>query len=83
MVLDQLAPEGSSFVRSPLENGLSRRRFLRVVAGCCGSFLLSPNLPLANAAAEATGTEGFAPNAFIRIEGDGRIVLTMPYLEMG
>src|SRR4029077_14649130 len=25
----------------------------------------------------------FAPNAFIRIERDGKIVLTMPYVEMG
>ena len=25
----------------------------------------------------------FAPNAFIRIERDGQIVLTMPYVEMG
>ena len=27
--------------------------------------------------------DDFAPNAFIRIEGDGQIVLTMPYVEMG
>src|SRR4029077_3212569 len=27
--------------------------------------------------------DGFAPNAFIRIESDGQIVLTMPYVEMG
>src|SRR5216683_3113777 len=33
--------------------------------------------------AEAAGADGFAPNAFIRIAGDGRIVLTMPYVEMG
>ena len=33
--------------------------------------------------AEAAGGERFAPNAFIRIDGDGQIVLTMPYVEMG
>src|SRR6202008_587683 len=27
--------------------------------------------------------DGFAPNAFIRIGGDGQIVLIMPYVEMG
>ena len=32
---------------------------------------------------EAADADDFAPNAFIRIEGDGQIVLTMPYVEMG
>jgi isoquinoline 1-oxidoreductase beta subunit len=40
-------------------------------------------LPSANGEAEAAGADGFAPNAFIRIERDGQIVLTMPYVEMG
>jgi hypothetical protein len=44
--------------------------------------MLSLNLLLPNGAAEAAD-EGFAPNAFIRIGGDGQIVLTMPYVEMG
>src|SRR5207245_6589061 len=33
--------------------------------------------------AEAAGVGGFAPNAFIRIQGDGQIVLIMPYVELG
>src|SRR5258707_4548065 len=33
--------------------------------------------------AEAADADGFVPNAFIRIEGDGRVVLIMPYVEMG
>jgi isoquinoline 1-oxidoreductase beta subunit len=45
--------------------------------------MLSFSLPFGNRDAEAAGTEDFAPNAFIRIEGDGGIVLTMPYVEMG
>ena len=45
--------------------------------------MLSLTLPLANGEAAAAGADGFAPNAFIRIEGDGQIVLTMPYVEMG
>ena len=40
-------------------------------------------LPLANGEAEAADADGFTPNAFIRIGGDGQIVLTMPYVEMG
>jgi isoquinoline 1-oxidoreductase beta subunit len=45
--------------------------------------LLSLSLPLAKDAADAADVDGFAPNAFIRIQGDGRIFLTMPYVEMG
>ena len=43
----------------------------------------SLSLPSANGEAEAAESDGFAPNAFIRAEGDGQIVLTMPYVEMG
>jgi isoquinoline 1-oxidoreductase subunit beta len=44
---------------------------------------LSLSLPFAKDAAAATGGGVFAPNAFIRIGSEGRIVLTMPYVEMG
>ena len=44
---------------------------------------MSVSLPFARDQAEAVGTFGFAPNAFIRIGGDGQIDLTMPYVEMG
>ena len=43
--------------------------------------MLSLRLPFATGEAEAA--DSFVPNAFIRLEGDGRIVLTMPYVEMG
>ena len=62
---------------------LSRRRFLQVGAAAGGGLMLSLSLPLANGGAEAADVDGFAPNAFIRVEGDGQIVLTMPYVEMG
>jgi len=44
--------------------------------------MLSLRLPLAAGKAAATDADGFAPNAFIRIGGDGQIVLVMPYVEM-
>ncbi|MBV8651789.1 MAG: xanthine dehydrogenase family protein molybdopterin-binding subunit, partial [Alphaproteobacteria bacterium] len=78
MIRDHLAPSGAASA-----SGLSRRRFLEVAAAAGGGLMLSLHLPLANERAEAAGTEGFAPNAFIRIGGDGQIVLTMPYVEMG
>jgi isoquinoline 1-oxidoreductase subunit beta len=44
--------------------------------------MLSVRLPLAGGEAQAAD-DAFVPNAFIRIERDGQIVLTMPYVEMG
>src|SRR3954452_24589246 len=57
---------------------LSRRKLLATAAG--GAFMLGLRLSVAHGG-EGTGT--FTPNAFIRIQGDGQIILTMPYVEMG
>jgi isoquinoline 1-oxidoreductase subunit beta len=75
MILDHFASP------APSTNGLSRRNFLQAGAAAGGGLLLSLNLPFASGESEAA--EAFAPNAFIRIAGDGQIVLTMPYVEMG
>src|ERR1700730_8861732 len=64
-------------------NGLSRRRFLQVGGVAGGGVMLSLSLPLAIGDAESADANSFAPNAFIHIAGDGQIVLTMPYVEMG
>lgn len=64
-------------------NGLSRRKFLYVGAAASGGLLLSLSIPLARREAEAADTDDFVPNAFVRIDSDGQIVLTMPYVEMG
>ncbi len=56
--------------------GLSRRQVLQ--AGAVGVALYDFHLPLAQAA-----PAGFAPNAFIRIAGDGDVTLVMPSVEMG
>jgi isoquinoline 1-oxidoreductase subunit beta len=61
----------------------SRRSFLQAAATAGGGLMLGISLPLANGKAQTTGARVFAPNAFIGIEGDGRIVLTIPYVEMG
>jgi isoquinoline 1-oxidoreductase beta subunit len=83
MILDHITSRFADRGRSPSANGLSRRSFLQAGAAAGGGLMLSLSLPFANGEAEAADADGFAPNAFIRIVGDGRIVLTMPYVEMG
>src|SRR6266481_8974548 len=59
----------------------TRRWLLQAGVAAGGGLMLS--LPFANGEAAAADADAFTPNAFIRIGGDGQIVLTMPYVEMG
>jgi isoquinoline 1-oxidoreductase beta subunit len=63
------------------DTNLSRRSFLATGASVGGGLVLSLSLPFGRS--EAAQSESFAPNAFIRIDSDGQVVLTMPYVEMG
>jgi isoquinoline 1-oxidoreductase beta subunit len=83
MILDHPTSPTVGPDRSPSANGLSRRAFLQAGAVAGGGLMLSLRLPFTNGEAEAADADGFAPNAFVRIERDGQIVLTMPYVEMG
>ena len=70
-------PEGEL----PSADSFSRRGFLKAGAAAGGGLMLSLNLPFGND--EAKAADAFVPNAFIRIDRDGQIFLTMPYVEMG
>jgi isoquinoline 1-oxidoreductase beta subunit len=61
--------------------GLSRRNFLINSAAAGSGLVLSLSLPFSESS--GSGSETFAPSAFIRIGSDGEVVLTMPYVEMG
>jgi isoquinoline 1-oxidoreductase beta subunit len=62
---------------------VSRRTFLRAGAAAGGGLLLSVGLPALIGGAEAAGTDGFAPGAFIRIDRGGQVTLIIPQVEMG
>jgi len=81
MIIDHITSRSTGAHRSSSESGLSRRGFLQAGAAAGGGLVLSLNLPFA--AGDAEAADVFAPNAFIRIEPSGQIVLTMPYVEMG
>jgi isoquinoline 1-oxidoreductase subunit beta len=81
MIISHTIDRAAGSAQSASANGLSRRRFVRCAAAAGAGLTLSLHLPLAGRNAEAA--DAFEPNAFIRIERDGRIVLTMPYVEMG
>jgi isoquinoline 1-oxidoreductase beta subunit len=68
MILDPIIARTASQDRLSSTNGVSRRRFLQVSAATGGGLMLSLSLPFANDESEAT--DSFAPNAFIRIDGD-------------
>jgi isoquinoline 1-oxidoreductase beta subunit len=83
MIREQITCHATGSGRSPAARRFSRRAFLQAGAAAGGGLMLSLRLPSANGGAQAAGANGFTPNAFIRIGSDGRIVLTMPYVEMG
>jgi len=83
MILDHIASQRGDSDQSGSAKDLSRRMFLRAGAAAGGGLMLSLSLPFASSEVEATDGDSFVPNAFIRIDSDGQIVLTMPYVEMG
>ena len=83
MISEPIASRAVQAGRHASSGGMSRRGFLRAGVSAGGGLLLSLNLPFGGGEAEAAGTGSFKPNAFIRIESDGEIILTMPYVEMG
>lgn len=82
MIRDPLTFQAAAH-HQPSTDTLSRRRFLKAGATAGGGLLLSLHLPLTKGEAAPAGSDAFAPNAFIRIENSGPIVLVMPYVEMG
>ncbi|MCI0430116.1 MAG: molybdopterin-dependent oxidoreductase, partial [Rhodospirillales bacterium] len=86
MSLEQRLYAAQEGTESIFEGGISRRTFLKASAAAGGGLLLSFSLPalMRNAeAAETSATNTFAPNAFIRIDRQGRVTLVVHQVEMG
>src|SRR5277367_4861220 len=60
---------------------LTRREFIHAGLAAGGALVVGFHLPLANAVQSAKTP--FAPNAYIRIDRDGKVTLIMPQVEMG
>src|SRR5262245_50959975 len=76
-----MIPDHINSNSSPTNTNLSRRTFLAASTAVGGGLMFS--LSLRCGWSEAAGSQEFTPNAFVRINRDGQIVLTMPYVEMG
>jgi isoquinoline 1-oxidoreductase beta subunit len=65
------------------ERGLSRRAVLTAGVAAGGGLLIGFRLLPATDAVAAPGAEALAPNAFVRIEKNGRVTVISPSIEMG
>ncbi len=61
----------------------SRRHFLKASAAIGGGLLISFSLPMSMDGVLAAEAGSFEPNAYVRIDRDGRIFLTIQPVEMG
>ncbi|WP_280155786.1 xanthine dehydrogenase family protein molybdopterin-binding subunit [Piscinibacter sp. XHJ-5] len=80
MILDRL----QEHLADREEPGVSRRTLLKAALSAAGGLIIG--VGSVTGAAAATGGKGsgaFAPNAFVRIDPDGRVTMTMAYIEMG
>src|SRR2546423_7207414 len=67
-----------------LNMDVSRRTFLKAGAATGGGLLIAFNLSETAAQPNDTNSaDPFAPNAFVRIDREGRVTLVMPQVEMG
>ena len=74
---------GSAASIAGAKRGLSRRAVLTAGAAAGGGLLIGFRLLPAAEAIAAPEAEAFAPNAFVRIEKNGRVTVISPSIEMG
>jgi isoquinoline 1-oxidoreductase subunit beta len=83
MILDRILSRTAGSNQFQSTKDITRRGFLQAGSAAGGGLILTLRLPFTKREAEAADTDRFEPNAFVRLDRDGRVVLTMPYVEMG
>jgi isoquinoline 1-oxidoreductase subunit beta len=69
--------------RSSSTRTLTRRAMVKATVVAGGGFMLGVSIPRLAPAFAAEASADFAPNAFIRIDQDGKVTFTIPQVEMG
>ncbi len=83
MRLDRLNQRLDDPDKTAPDSFVSRRTFLIAGAAAGGGLLLSLSLPSLVSPARGAPADSFAPDAFILIDRDGRVTVTVPQVEMG
>ena len=78
MLLERRDPQTGHSDNAARESGLSRRTFLAAGAAAGGGLLLSFSLPSLFSPVRADPAGSFAPDAFILIDRDGLVTLSIP-----
>jgi isoquinoline 1-oxidoreductase beta subunit len=69
--------------RSSSTRTFTRRAMVKAAVVAGGGFMLGVSIPRLAPAFAAETNADFAPNAFIRIDQDGKVTFTIPQVEMG
>ena len=69
--------------RSSSTRTFTRRAMVKATVVAGGGFVLGVSMPRLAPAFAAETSADFAPNAFIRIDQDGKVTFTIPQVEMG
>ena len=69
--------------RSSSTRTFTRRAMVKATVVAGGGFVLGVSIPRLRRAFAAEPNADFAPNAFIRIDQDGKVTFTIPQVEMG
>ena len=83
MRLDRLIQRPDDPDKTAPDIVVSRRTFLITGAAAGGGLLLSLSLPSLVSPARGAPADSFAPDAFILVDRDGRVTVTVPQVEMG
>ncbi|MGA8443766.1 MAG: xanthine dehydrogenase family protein molybdopterin-binding subunit [Roseiarcus sp.] len=69
--------------RSSSAPGFTRHAMVKAAVAAGGGLMLGVSLPRLRPAFAAETSADFAPNAFVRIDQDGKVTFTIPQVEMG